>query len=66
MAKNSLLQRQMDNTFHIYLREDCLFKDLNQEEFDVIWGKIYKSYFKDELSYVCIQDQRLDKVEHSC
>ena len=56
----------MNNTFHIYLREDCLFKDLNQEEFDVIWGRIYKSYFKDELTYVCIQDQELDKIEHSC
>ncbi len=56
----------MDNTFHIYLREDCLFKDLNQEEFDVIWGRLYHSYFKDELSYVCIQDQQLDKIEHSC
>ena len=38
-------------TYHIYLQEKCLFKDLDKEEFDVIWGRIYKSYFKDELTY---------------
>ena len=32
-------------TYHIYLQEKCLFKDLNEEEFEVIWGRIYKSYF---------------------
>ena len=58
MVKNLLLQRQMDNTFHIYLREDCLFKDLNQEEFDVIWGRIYRSYHTDSLSFsVCVGDE---------
>lgn len=54
------------NTYHIYLKEECLFKDLNQEEFDVIWGRIYRSYFKDDLTYVSVQDQELDKIEHSC
>ena len=38
-------------TYHIYLQEKCLFKDLNEEEFDIIWGRIYKSYFKDEITY---------------
>ena len=43
--------------FHIYLNDKCLFKNLNQEEFDVIWARIYRSYFKDELTYVeCIDD----------
>ena len=54
------------NTYHIYLKEECLFKDLNQEEFDVIWGRIYKSYFKEDLTYVSVKDQELDKIEHSC
>ena len=35
-------------TYHIYLQEQCLFKDLNEEEFNIIWGRIYKSYFKDD------------------
>ena len=38
-------------TYHIYLQEQCLFKDLNEEEFNIIWGRIYKSYFRDELTY---------------
>ena len=46
--------------YHIYLREECLFKDLNQEEFDVIWGRIYKSYFKDDLTYSVVEDEVLD------
>ena len=41
--------------FHIYLNDKCLFKNLVQEEFDLIWDKIYRSYFKDELTYAeCI------------
>ena len=49
-------------TYHIYLEDKCLFKDLNQEEFDIIWGRIYKSYFRDELTYtmcevsVCVEE----------
>ena len=56
--------RQMKN-YHIYLNDKCLFKILNQEEFDVIWGKIYYSYFKEELTYVeCIDDACIQgKVE---
>ena len=36
--------------YHVYLNEKCLFKNLNQEEFDVIWGRLYHSYW-DGLSY---------------
>ena len=44
-------------TFHIYLNDKCLFKNLNQEEFDIIWGRIYHSYFKEELTYTeCVVD----------
>ena len=43
--------------FHIYLNDKCLFKNLNQEEFDLIWDKIYYSYWREELTYVeCIDD----------
>tara|TARA_B100000902_G_scaffold206444_1_gene196692 strand:+ start:318 stop:488 length:171 start_codon:yes stop_codon:yes gene_type:complete len=37
-------------TFHIYLNDRCLFKDLNEKEFNVIWGRIYHSYW-DGLTY---------------
>jgi hypothetical protein len=44
-------------TYHIYLNDKCLFKNLNQEEFDIIWGRIYHSYFKEELTYTeCVGD----------
>ena len=57
--------RETMKSFHIYLEDKCLFKNLNQEEFDVIWGRIYKSYFKDDLTYVeCIDDACLQgKIE---
>ena len=43
--------------YHIYLNYKCLFKNLNQEEFDLIWDKIYYSYWREELTYVeCIDD----------
>ena len=48
---NLLSKSMKNNTYHIYLRGECLFKDLDDYEFDLIWGRIYKSYFKDELTY---------------
>jgi len=36
-------------TYHIYLRDECLFKDLSESEFEVIWGRIYQTYFMEEL-----------------
>ena len=44
------------STFHIYVNDRCLFKDLNEEEFEVIWGRLYRSYYKEELTYSKITD----------
>ena len=55
MAMNSSLQNQRISTYHIYLRGECLFKDLNDYEFNLIWGRIYQSYFKEELTYEVIE-----------
>ena len=55
-------------SFHIYLNDKCLFKNLNQEEFDVIWKKIYRSYWTEEITYVeCIDDTCINDtvMEHS-
>ena len=52
-------------TYHIYLRDECLFKDLNEEEFEVIWGRIYQTYFMEELSYSEVTEDRKDKGELS-
>ena len=48
---NLSLQNTKTNTYHIYLRGECLFKDLNDYEFKLIWGRIYRSYFTEELTY---------------
>ena len=52
-------------TYHIYLRDECLFKDLSESEFEIIWGKIYQTYFMEELSYSEITEDRKDKGELS-
>ena len=41
-------------TYHIYFRQECLFKDLNESEFDIIWSRIYRSYFTEDITYTCI------------
>ena len=50
MVMNLLLQK-MPNTYHIYLRGEVLFKDLDQNEFDLIWGRLYHSYYTNEIEY---------------
>ena len=54
-------------TYHIYLNDNkCLFKNLNEEEFNIIWSKLYTSYWKDEISYAEITEVPTDKeFEHS-
>ena len=70
--KESMMKNQVsasipmnNKNYHIYLNDKCLFKNLNQEEFELIWDKIYRSYFKEELTYVeCIDDACIQgKVE---
>ena len=38
------------STYHIYLNDRCLFKNLDETEFDIIWGRLYHSYW-DGLTY---------------
>ena len=52
-------------TYHIYLRDECLFKDLNEEEFEVIWGRIYKSYFTEDITYAEITENPIKEYEES-
>ena len=49
-------------TYHIYLNDKCLFKNLDQHEFDVIWNKLYTSYWREEITYSCITDNTKDYV----
>ena len=50
-----------ETTYHIYLKDECLFKDLNEWEFNIIWRRIYKSYFTKDLSYSEITENPSEK-----
>ena len=50
----------MSNTYHIYLNDKCLFKNLNESEFDIIWSKLYTSYYGEEITYSVITDTHKD------
>ena len=58
----------MNKTYHVYLKDEVLFKDLDEREFEVIWGRLFHSYYREELSYSLIEDtdntKELD-LEHS-
>ena len=56
----------MNKTYHIYLEDKVLFKNLEKELFDIIWEKIYVSYHKDDLTYTEIEVEYTDNnTEHS-
>lgn len=59
MAFTSHLKR-MIKSYHIYLEEKCLFKNLNEEEFNMIWNKLYTSYWKEEITYTEIHDMSIE------
>ena len=41
--------------YHIYFKNQLLFKSLEKEEFDFIWEKIFLEYHKEDLTYtICI------------
>ena len=52
--------------YHIYLEDKCLFKNLTESEFNIIYGKIYSSYFGERITYEVITELPTDKqFEHS-
>ena len=55
------LKKTMSNTYHIYLRDEVLFKDLDEREFKVIWGRLFHSYYREELTYTEISQKPNEK-----
>ena len=53
------------NTYHIYFDGQCLFKNLNEEEFNTVWNKIYWSYWRDELTYTEVSETPAAVFEES-
>ena len=56
----------MNKSYHIYLEDKVLFKNLEKEIFDIIWDRIYHSYHKDDLTYEEVLGEHSDNItEHS-
>ena len=51
------MTKTQTKSYHIYLNEKCLFKNLNEEEFNMIWSKLYTSYWDDDLTYTEITNE---------
>ena len=50
----------MLKSYHIYLNDKCLFKNLNEDEFDVIWNKLYTSYWREEITYTEVNEMSVE------
>ena len=61
MGEKLLLQKQMPKTYHVYLKDEVLFKDLDEREFKVIWGRLFHSYYREELTYTEISQKPNEK-----
>ena len=52
----------MNDSYHIYFKGEILFKNLNKDEFEFVWGKLYTSYINalsKELTYELISEKNI-------
>ena len=52
----------MNDSYHIYFKEEILFKNLSKDEFEFVWGKLYTSYINalnKELTYELISENNI-------
>ena len=53
-------------SYHIYLEDKVLFKNLERELFEIIWDKLYVSYHRNDLTYTEVDGEQVDNItEHS-
>jgi len=64
MENASTCTKEKMKTYHIYLKERCLFKNLNEDEFKVIWGRLYHSYW-DDITYSEVSEKELEQYEEA-
>tara|TARA_R100000773_G_scaffold5753_1_gene6113 strand:+ start:1463 stop:1642 length:180 start_codon:yes stop_codon:yes gene_type:complete len=50
----------MTKSYHIYLNDKCLFKNLNEEDFSLIWNKLYTSYWREEITYTEVKEMSVE------
>lgn len=52
----------MTDSYHIYFKGDILFKDLNKDDFEFVWNKLYTSYINalnEDLTYEQISESKI-------
>ncbi len=59
MLMTLFLAKPMSKTYHVYLNDRCLFKNLDEEEFKVVWGRLYHSYW-DGLTYAEMSEEKYE------
>ena len=52
--------KRMTKSYHVYLNDKCLFKNLNEEEFNLIWNKLYTSYWREEITYTEVHEMSVE------
>ena len=59
--KRLVFNFDMIDSYHIYFKGDILFKDLNRDDFEFVWNKLYTSYINamdDDLTYEQISEKK--------
>ena len=55
-----------EKSYHIYLEDKVLFKNLERELFEIIWDRLYVSYHRYDLTYTEVEGEQADNItEHS-
>ena len=51
-----------EKSYHIYLEDKVLFKNLERELFEIIWDKLYVSYHRNDLTYTEVDGEHVDNI----
>ena len=58
----------MFDSYHIYFKEEILFKNLSKDEFEFVWGKLYTSYINalnEELTFEIISEKSVKESAYN-
>ena len=58
----------MLDSYHIYFKGEILFKNLNKDDFEFVWDKLYISYINalnEELTYEIISECSIKESIHN-
>ena len=58
----------MIDSYHIYFKGEILFKNLNKDDFNFVWGKLYISYINaldEELTYEIISEKNINDSSYN-